>query len=228
MTGSGAVLNVLAPSAGESIEAKREITDGRGVSYALDTTGVPPVFSQMTKSLALRGHGALVGAAKLGTEAPFDIGTLLTSGINISISRSWSRRTTSRTSTRHSPTVSRAPRSNRSLSTDLSSGTMVRIHSWMGVGNLNRGSPLPSLCRRLKRRVDSVLLPAPSRRVMIVPIEDGMRKATTNLDKAAEAAPTSQVVHATDHEEKDDDTEASTPDEDRTRDVADHEDEPDP
>lgn len=139
MTGSGAVLNVLKPSPGESIavfgtgavglsgmlaakatgattiimvdiipsrlefakelgathvvnsketdpvEAIREITGGRGVSYALDTTGVPPVFSQMTKSLALRGHGALVGAAKLGTEAPFDIGTLLTSGINVSM-----------------------------------------------------------------------------------------------------------------------------------------------
>lgn len=139
MTGSGAVLNVLKPSPGESIavfgtgavglsgmlaakaagattiimvdivpsrlefakelgathvvnsketdpvEAIRELTAGRGVSYALDTTGVPSVFSQMTKSLALRGHGALVGAAKLGTEAPFDIGTLLTSGINVSM-----------------------------------------------------------------------------------------------------------------------------------------------
>jgi aryl-alcohol dehydrogenase len=139
MTGSGAVLNVLKPSPGESIavfgtgavglsgmlaakaagattiimvdivpsrlefakelgathvvnsketdpvEAIRELTAGRGASYALDTTGVPPVFSQMTKSLALRGHGALVGAAKLGTEAPFDIGTLLTSGINVSM-----------------------------------------------------------------------------------------------------------------------------------------------
>lgn len=39
----------------------------------------------MTKSLAIRGHGALVGAAKLGTDAPFDIGTLLTSGISISM-----------------------------------------------------------------------------------------------------------------------------------------------
>ncbi|UOQ57092.1 NAD(P)-dependent alcohol dehydrogenase [Leucobacter allii] len=139
MTGSGSVLNVLRPGAGESIavfgtgavglagmlaavasgattiimvdivpsrlefakelgathvvdsrevdpvEAIREITGGRGVQYALDTTGVPQVFAQMTKSLALRGHGVLVGAAKLGTEAPFDIGTLLTSGISISM-----------------------------------------------------------------------------------------------------------------------------------------------
>lgn len=138
MTGSGAVLNVLRPSPGESVavfgtgavglsamfaalasgattvvmvdvvqsrldfakelgathvvnskegdpvEAIRKIT-GSGVQYALDTTGVPQVFSQMTKSLALRGHGALVGAAKLGTEAAFDIGTLLTSGINVSM-----------------------------------------------------------------------------------------------------------------------------------------------
>lgn len=69
----------------DAVEAIREITGGRGVQYALDTTGVPPVFAQMTKSLALRGHGVLVGAAKLGTEAPFDIGTLLTSGISISM-----------------------------------------------------------------------------------------------------------------------------------------------
>lgn len=139
MTGSGAVLNVLKPSPGESVaifgtgavglsgmlaaiasgattvimvdvvasrlefakelgathvvnskvddpvEAIREITGGKGTQYVLDTTGVPSVFSQMTKSLALRGHGALVGAAKLGTEAPFDIGTLLTSGITITM-----------------------------------------------------------------------------------------------------------------------------------------------
>ncbi|WP_017792066.1 NAD(P)-dependent alcohol dehydrogenase [Leucobacter salsicius] len=139
MTGSGAVLNVLKPSPGESVavfgtgavglagmlgavasgattiimvdivpsrlefakelgathvvnskevdpvEAIREITGGKGVNYALDTTGVPAVFSQMTKSLATRGHGALVGAAKLGTEAPFDIGTLLLSGIKVSM-----------------------------------------------------------------------------------------------------------------------------------------------
>ncbi|WP_309131496.1 NAD(P)-dependent alcohol dehydrogenase [Brevibacterium sp.] len=68
----------------DPVDAIREIT-GTGADYALDTTGVPAVFSQMTKSLAIRGHGALVGAAKLGTEAAFDIGTLLTSGINISM-----------------------------------------------------------------------------------------------------------------------------------------------
>ncbi|MGM7669714.1 NAD(P)-dependent alcohol dehydrogenase [Microbacterium sp. A93] len=68
----------------DPVEAIKEITGG-GVHYALDTTGVPPVFAQMTRSLATRGHGALVGAAKLGTEAPFDIGTLLLSGIKVSM-----------------------------------------------------------------------------------------------------------------------------------------------
>lgn len=139
MTGSGAVLNVLKPSPGESVavfgtgavglsgmlaavasgattiimvdivqerlefalelgathiinsrevdavEKIREITGGRGVNYALDTTGVPQVFAQMTRSLAIKGHGVLVGAAKLGTEAPFEIGSLLQSGITISL-----------------------------------------------------------------------------------------------------------------------------------------------
>lgn len=68
----------------DPVEAIKEITGG-GVDYALDTTGVPAVFAQMTKSLAIRGHGALVGAAKLGTEAPFDIGTLLLTGIKVSM-----------------------------------------------------------------------------------------------------------------------------------------------
>ena len=35
-----------------------------------------------------------------------------------------------------------------------------------------------------------------------MPIEDGMRKAAKNLDKVADAAPTSKVVHATDRDEQ--------------------------
>ena len=68
----------------DPVETVKEMTNG-GAEYALDTTGIPQVFSQMTKSLAVQGHGALVGAAKLGTEAAFDIGTLLVSGITISL-----------------------------------------------------------------------------------------------------------------------------------------------
>lgn len=68
----------------DPVEAINEITGG-GVNYALDTTGVPPVFTQMTASLATMGHGVLVGAAKLGTEASVDIGTLLLAGIRINL-----------------------------------------------------------------------------------------------------------------------------------------------
>lgn len=35
-----------------------------------------------------------------------------------------------------------------------------------------------------------------------MPIEDGMRKATKNLDEAAGAAPISKVVHANDPEQQ--------------------------
>ncbi|PCC51747.1 hypothetical protein CIK62_01370 [Brevibacterium aurantiacum] len=39
--------------------------------------------------------------------------------------------------------------------------------------------------------------------MIIVPIEDGIRNATKNLDKAAEAAPTSEVADADDFGVKD-------------------------
>lgn len=64
------------------IEEIQKITGG-GVNYALETTGVPAVFSNMTKSLAVRGHAAVVGAAALGTNANFDIGSLLPMGISV-------------------------------------------------------------------------------------------------------------------------------------------------
>lgn len=66
----------------DAVARVKEITGG-GANYALDSTGVPAVFSQMTKSLGIRGHGALVGAAKAGAEAAVDIGSLLITGITI-------------------------------------------------------------------------------------------------------------------------------------------------
>jgi aryl-alcohol dehydrogenase len=68
----------------DAVARIREITGG-GVNYALDTTGNKFVFAQMTKSLGVLGHGALVGAAAPGTEAPIDIGSLLLSGLKISM-----------------------------------------------------------------------------------------------------------------------------------------------
>ena len=69
----------------DPVEAIREITGGRGVEYAVDTTGNKFVFPQMLASLGILGHGALVGAAALGTESPFDIGTLLLTGLKLSL-----------------------------------------------------------------------------------------------------------------------------------------------
>jgi aryl-alcohol dehydrogenase len=68
----------------DAVARIREITGG-GVNYALDTTGNKFVFAQMTKSLGVLGHGALVGAAAPGTESPIDIGSLLLSGLKISM-----------------------------------------------------------------------------------------------------------------------------------------------
>lgn len=63
----------------DPVAAIREITDGRGVEFALDAVGVSAVFTQMADSLARRGHGALVGAAPPGDAAALDIGVLLNS-----------------------------------------------------------------------------------------------------------------------------------------------------
>jgi aryl-alcohol dehydrogenase len=70
---------------GSAIDAVDEIWSitGSGARYALDTTGVPAVFEQMTRSLGVLGSGALVGAAALGTRASIDIGTLMPTGISI-------------------------------------------------------------------------------------------------------------------------------------------------
>lgn len=76
--------HVVNSSEKDAVEAIQDITGG-GAEFALDTTGVPAVFRQMTDCLGILGHGVLVGAAKLGDEAKIDIGTRLTSGISISL-----------------------------------------------------------------------------------------------------------------------------------------------
>lgn len=69
----------------EDVIARVQEITGGGANYALETTGVPAVFSTMTKSLAVRGHAAVVGAAALGTNANFDIGSLLPMGITVTM-----------------------------------------------------------------------------------------------------------------------------------------------
>lgn len=57
-----------------------EITGGRGIDYAVDTTAVPAVLRTASDALAIRGTLALVGAASPGTEAQFEIGGSLVKG----------------------------------------------------------------------------------------------------------------------------------------------------
>ena len=57
-----------------------EITNGNGVDYVVDTTGRPELLRIAAESLGVRGTVALVGAAKPGTEATFEIGSSLVKG----------------------------------------------------------------------------------------------------------------------------------------------------
>lgn len=57
-----------------------DLTDKRGVDFALDTTGSPKVLSAVARALAIRGTLGLVGAASPGVEASFEIGASLPRG----------------------------------------------------------------------------------------------------------------------------------------------------
>jgi len=67
----------------DALERIREITGG-GVRFALDTTGVGAVFTQMVDALAPAGHAGEIGAAKAGTIGGIDIGTTLGRGVTVS------------------------------------------------------------------------------------------------------------------------------------------------
>jgi len=65
----------------EDVAARlNEITNGNGVDYVVDTTGRPELLRIAAESLGVRGTVALVGAAKPGTEATFEIGSSLVKG----------------------------------------------------------------------------------------------------------------------------------------------------
>lgn len=75
----GATHAINARSADTVAEIMR-VTSDRGASHILDTTAVPSVLANLARALAVRGTLALVGAARPGTEAPFEIGASLVRG----------------------------------------------------------------------------------------------------------------------------------------------------
>jgi aryl-alcohol dehydrogenase len=66
----------------DAVEAVRKIS-GFGVDFSLDTSGRPNVLRQAIDTLAIRGVCGIVGAPPLGTEASFDVNSLMIPGRSI-------------------------------------------------------------------------------------------------------------------------------------------------
>lgn len=75
--GATHVVNSRTQNVGEEIG---RITGGRGIDFALDTTGIPAVLRQGADILAIGGTVALVGMSAPGTEVSFEIGASLPKG----------------------------------------------------------------------------------------------------------------------------------------------------
>lgn len=65
-----------------AVEAVKESTGG-GADFAIETTAVPAVFRQAVDALGPLGVCGLIGAARLGTEATFDMNDILIPGKTI-------------------------------------------------------------------------------------------------------------------------------------------------
>jgi aryl-alcohol dehydrogenase len=72
--------HVINAKSSDTVEELQRMTGGRGVDYILDTTAAPKVLSSLASALGIRGVLALVGAARPGTEAAFEIGSSLVRG----------------------------------------------------------------------------------------------------------------------------------------------------
>lgn len=72
--------HVINAKSADTVKELMAFTGGKGVDYILDTTAAPKVLSNLAKALGIRGVLALVGAAKPGTEVPFEIGASLVRG----------------------------------------------------------------------------------------------------------------------------------------------------
>jgi len=68
--------HVIDATGADTVEEIRRITGG-GADFTVETTANPRVFRQAVDSLTLLGVCGLIGAAALGTEASFDMNTIL-------------------------------------------------------------------------------------------------------------------------------------------------------
>ena len=73
--------HIVNSSKEDAVEAVRKICGG--VDYSLDTSGRPTVLRQAIDALGIRGTCGIVGAPPLGTEASFDINSLMIPGRTI-------------------------------------------------------------------------------------------------------------------------------------------------
>jgi aryl-alcohol dehydrogenase len=64
------------------VEAIKEITRG-GADFSLEATGIPAVLRQAIDSIGVLGSCGIVGAAKLGAEASFDVNDVMIPGKTI-------------------------------------------------------------------------------------------------------------------------------------------------
>jgi aryl-alcohol dehydrogenase len=72
--------HVINARSSDTVKELMRATADRGMNYILDTTGVPQVLANLAKALSIRGTLALVGVARPGTGAPFEIGASLVRG----------------------------------------------------------------------------------------------------------------------------------------------------
>jgi aryl-alcohol dehydrogenase len=75
--------HLVSPEDGDPVEAIRDATGGRGVRFAFETTGVPPVLTSAVRSLDSLGTCAYVGTAPPGVLGGFPMLEAMTRGLTI-------------------------------------------------------------------------------------------------------------------------------------------------
>lgn len=80
LAGSLGATHVVRVGDEDPVDAIMKLTGGRGVDYALDSTGAPGILRQAADSLAVGGTVGLVGSGRPGTEAAFETGLSITRG----------------------------------------------------------------------------------------------------------------------------------------------------